>query len=384
MNNATVKVVLVEDNPTDARLLRGFLLKAGSILFDLVHLEQLSEAIEYLSLNSCDIILLDLSLPDSHGLDTLREMAAIAPDIPIVVMTGLDDEATAIAALREGAQDYLVKGEISRNWLIHAIQYAIERQQILERLHHLNEELVRSNKELLRSNEDLAQFAYVVSHDLQQPLQSILSCAQTFARAYQGQLDEKADQYLMYMVNASLHMGQLIYDLLAYCRISESGQLKQLVDCNQVLQVVLKNLQAAIAESSAIITIASLPTVTGDEAHLIQLFQNLISNALKYRRKEEPPNVRVLAEQQQDEWLFGIEDNGIGIESDQCDRIFQIFQRLHSKQEYPGTGIGLAVCKKIVEFLGGRIWVDSKPGAGSTFYFTLPVIHDQVRLLPLG
>ncbi|HEY9669251.1 MAG TPA: CHASE3 domain-containing protein [Coleofasciculaceae cyanobacterium] len=233
-------------------------------------------------------------------------------------------------------------------------------------------ELKESTANLLRSNQELEQFAYVASHDLQEPLRAVNSYAQLLARKYQANLDAKADKYLGYIMEGATRMQQLINDLLAFSRVGTHGKPLELTDCEVVFSHVLDNLKIAIAENFALVTHNPLPRVIGDKIQLIQLFQNLIGNAIKFRG-EEHPQVHVSAKSQKNEWVFCVRDNGIGIETEYFDRIFTIFQRLHSRSEYPGTGIGLAVCKKIVERHRGRIWVESMPGQGTTFYFTIPL-----------
>ncbi|HEY9597526.1 MAG TPA: ATP-binding protein, partial [Cyanophyceae cyanobacterium] len=243
-------------------------------------------------------------------------------------------------------------------------------QELEVRVQERTAELTEANTNLLHSNRELEQFAYVASHDLQEPLRAANSYAQLLARKYEGNLDAKADKYLGYIREGATRMQQLINDLLELSRVGTRGKALTPTDCEPVLRQVLENLQVAIAENKAIITHDSLPMVMGDETQLIQLFQNLISNALKFRR-EESPQIHICAIQQNNEWVFSIRDNGIGIEAEYFDRIFLIFQRLHGRSEYPGTGIGLAVCKKIMDRHGGRIWVESVPGEGTGFYFSL-------------
>jgi len=229
--------------------------------------------------------------------------------------------------------------------------------------------------DLQRSNQELEQFAYVASHDLQEPLRAITSYTQLLAKRYQGQLDEKADKYIYYVVDGATRMQQLIQDLLAYSRVGKYELKQQPTDCNAVLQQVQKDLQAAIAESNAILTIDPLPTIFADTVQMMQLFQNLVGNALKYRG-DAPPMIRVSARQQSKAWVFSIQDNGIGIEPQYAERIFEIFQRLHTRREYQGTGLGLAICKKIVERHHGHLWVESQLGQGALFCFTLPALLD--------
>jgi PAS domain S-box-containing protein len=231
--------------------------------------------------------------------------------------------------------------------------------------------LQNQQQELARSNAELQQFAYVASHDLQEPLRMITSYLELLERKYKGQLDDKADKFIAYAVDGAIRMQVLINDLLSYSRVGSRGQDLELVDCEKILQNVLHNLQMSIEQSNAIITHTLLPQVNADPSQLTQLFQNLISNALKFRQ-EASPQIHITVQDTDNQWLFSVQDNGIGMEVQYLERIFIIFQRLHNKTEYPGTGIGLAVCKKIVEQHGGTLWVDSQPGRGSTFHFTLP------------
>ena len=239
-------------------------------------------------------------------------------------------------------------------------------------LERVNQQLQQLNQELIRSNHELEQFAYIASHDLREPLRMVTSFTQLLAKRYSGQLDSEADKIINFAVDGAKRMEVLIEGLLAYSRIGSQGKTFQSVDCGELLDRALSNLQLAIEETKTQIIRNPLPTVIGDATQLIQLFQNLLANAIKYHR-EEPPIIEIGAEAQQQEWLFWVKDNGIGIDPQYCDRIFQIFQRLHTRQEYPGTGIGLAICHKIVEHHGGRIWVESTVEQGATFYFTLPI-----------
>jgi signal transduction histidine kinase len=235
------------------------------------------------------------------------------------------------------------------------------------------EERERLLSDLSRSNRELEQFAYVASHDLQEPLRMVASYVQLLETRYKGRLDEKADTYIGFAVDGARRMQKLIQGLLEYSRITRKGAELRTVDVNQIVSQALANLSAAVKESRATITKDDLPTVLGDELQLVQLFQNLLANAIKYRKPDTPPLVLISSGRKNREWVFSVRDNGIGIESEHFDRIFLIFQRLHTREEYAGTGIGLSLCKRIVERHQGRIWVESKPGEGSTFFFTLPV-----------
>jgi signal transduction histidine kinase len=238
-------------------------------------------------------------------------------------------------------------------------------------LRKANEHMTRKAQELARSNAELEQFAYVASHDLQEPLRMVSSYTQLIVRRYGERLDSDGKEFMDFIVDGAARMKQLIEDLLAYSRVGTRGKELKATDCEVVLQKALTNLRATVEASSALVTHDPLPTIEADATQLVQLFQNLIGNAIKFRGTNAPC-VHVSAKEQDDAWLFGVEDNGIGIDPQYSERIFMVFQRLHNKAEYPGTGIGLAICKKVVDRHGGRIWVESKSDCGSNFYFTLP------------
>ncbi|MEH2313418.1 MAG: GAF domain-containing protein [Nostoc sp.] len=262
--------------------------------------------------------------------------------------------------------------------LANQIGIALSQAQLLE-------QETRQSQELTRSNADLEQFAYVASHDLQEPLRMVTSYLQLLEQRYKNRLDANADQFITYAVDGARRMQTLINDLLNYSRVSTRGQPFALVDCNVVLQGAIANLQLAIADTKAVVTYDSLPKVMADATQLTQVFQNLLANAIKFCQNQQP-QIHIGVKKRDanpdgedlnsipsaDEWLFWVSDNAIGFESQYAERIFIIFQRLHGRGKYPGTGIGLAICKKIIERHGGRIWVESKPDQGSTFYFTIP------------
>jgi len=251
-----------------------------------------------------------------------------------------------------------------------------ERRQTERQLRQAANQLARQTAELARSNAELERFAYIASHDLQEPLRMVASYTQLLARRYRGKLDADADEFIGYAVSGANRMQQLIRDLLEYSRVGTRGGAFAPVACNELVAQVLRDLAAAIEEAGATIEVGDLPTVTADRSQLRQLFQNLVENALKYR-SAAPPLVRIAAQREDDLWHFAVSDNGIGLAPEYAERIFVIFQRLHTQAEYPGTGIGLAICQRIVERHGGRIWVESALGAGATFHFTLPTREVQ-------
>ena len=269
----------------------------------------------------------------------------------------------------DGARDIVDLGED-----IGALRRRVVRE--LEALQEANQRLDEQALDLRRSNAELEQFAYVASHDLQEPLRKVASFTQLLQRRYGDQLDERADQYIEFAVDGAKRMQQLINDLLAFSRVGRLGAELEPVDMNAAARDALSNLQAAIEESGAEVEVGELPTVRGEPTLLSAVLQNLIGNAIKFRG-DEPPRVRVWAEPADDMWRFTVADNGIGIDPEYADRIFVIFQRLHPKEAYGGTGIGLAMCRKIVEFHGGRIELDTSVREGTTFRFTLPVNNES-------
>jgi light-regulated signal transduction histidine kinase (bacteriophytochrome) len=235
-------------------------------------------------------------------------------------------------------------------------------------------QLEKAASKLESSNQELQQFAYVVSHDLQEPLRMVSSYLALLERRYKDQLDSDADEFIDFAVDGAKRMSGMIDGLLQYSRVETQGAPFVETDLEAAFAEARSNLNLAMQESGAELDQGPLPTVAADASQMARLFQNLLGNALKFRR-EEPPRLRVEANQQEEEWVISVSDNGIGIAADETKRIFGMFQRLHTREEYPGTGIGLAVCKRIVERHGGRIWVESTEGEGSTFFFTLPVLQ---------
>jgi PAS domain S-box-containing protein len=234
-------------------------------------------------------------------------------------------------------------------------------------------ELKRTLETLQRSNKDLEQFAYVASHDLQEPLRMITSYLQLLDRRYKGKMDSAADEFIDFAVDGAGRMRRLIDALLVYSRVGRSGEPMEPVNCDVVLDKALENLRRVVHERDAVITHDGLPEVAAMESQLVQLLQNLISNAIKFCDKE-PPKIHVSVRQENGQWVFSVKDNGLGLDPQFAERIFGVFQRLHKRDAYPGTGVGLAICKRIVQRHGGRIWVESEQGEGATFLFTIPAV----------
>ena len=233
------------------------------------------------------------------------------------------------------------------------------------------ETLKKTMAELERSNKELEQFAYIASHDLQEPLRMVSSYLQLIAGRYKGRLDADADDFIHYAVEGANRMQTMINDLLAYSRVGTRGGPFEPADCNGILEQTLSNLKFPLEETGAVITHDPLPVVTADASQLVQVFQNLISNAIKFGG-EKTPEIHISADKKGGEWIFSVKDNGIGFDPKYADKIFDTFKRLHTAVKYPGSGIGLTICRKIIERHGGRIWAESEPGKGATFYFTIP------------
>jgi signal transduction histidine kinase len=358
-----VEVLLVEDDEDDYLITRDLLSDVEGVAYKVTWVTSYDQGLAEMKRSAHDIYLVDFRLGGSDGLELIREARAEKCEGPIILLTGQGDRQTDIKAMHAGASDFITKGRIDSSQLERSIRYAIEQ-------HRLRGELQRHSEALARSNAELQQFAYVASHDLQEPLRTISSYVQLLARRYKSQLDDDANEFIGFAVEGTRRMQNLINDLLSLSRVGSRGRDLAPTDCNEALKESLANLQAALQESGAEVTHDPLPTVLADKPQLTQLFQNLVGNALKFHAGEAP-KIHISCQPNGKECTIAVSDNGIGIDPRHADRIFQVFQRLHDREKYAGTGIGLAICKKIVERHGGRIWVESQPGEGATFLFNL-------------
>ena len=371
LHNVKEEILIVDDSPDNLRLLSTILTRAGYMVRKSLHGQM---ALTSVQADPPDLILLDIKMPEMSGFDICRclKVDKQSHDIPVIFISALNNLLDKVTAFEVGGVDYITKPFQAAEVLVR-----VETQLYLRRLQtqlvEQNVQLKQLNQELVRSNEELEQFASVVSHDLQQPLQSITSFAKILTLKFQEGLDADAQKYLDSIAKAGNRMQRLIHDLLAYAQAEQQDQEIESVDTNCLLDKVLANLQIAISEKNAIVTYDTLPTVLGSEVQLMQLFQNLLSNAIKFVPASVQPHITISATQQETAWQFSIHDNGIGIESQHLQRIFEVFQRLHGPQKYSGNGIGLATCQRIVENHGGRIWAQSQPEMGTIFYFTLPL-----------
>jgi signal transduction histidine kinase len=357
-----LRALVVEDEPADVELaLRALRLADLEVTEDVAQTVQ--EFTELVRRNSYDVVLADYKLPGWNGMESVDILRKEGLDIPVILVSGALGEQTAVDCIKQGAADYVLKDHLAR--LPGSVRRAMRETRLREDHRH-------SQADLARSNRDLEQFAYVASHDLQEPLRMVATYTQLLSERYRGKLDSDADKYIHYAVDGALRMQKLVEDLLAFSRVGRNALPHENTDCNLALQVALKNLEAAIQESGAVVERAQLPVLVVDSSQMVQLFQNLIGNAIKFRGSN-PPRIRVSAECLGKECVFSVSDNGIGIAAEDAESIFVVFRRLHNRADYPGNGIGLSICKKIVEQHGGRIWVESKVGHGSTFHFAIPV-----------
>jgi len=361
-------VLVVEDNPADAELVLLTLRKDGfEVSADVV--QSVEEFTSRMQTTNYDLILADYNLPQWRGMETLDILCRENLDVPLIVVTGYLGEETAVDCIKQGASDCVLKDHLAR--LPTCVCRALEEKRLRDQRRQGQEELAQKVAELARSNAELEQFAYVASHDLQEPLRMIANYTQLLAERYRGQLDEQADKYIAYSVDGAVRMQALIQDLLKFSRVGKAEIEPRTTDCRSVVEQALKNLQAAIVESSAVVSWPDLPVVMADAAQLTQVFQNLIANAIKFHGAETPV-IQIAAEKKDHEWVFAVSDNGIGIAAQSWQDIFVIFRRLHTRDEYAGNGIGLSICKKIIERHGGNIWIEAQATPGCCFKFTLP------------
>lgn len=357
-------ILLVDDRRENLLALESILKDLGH---DLVMADSGEEALLRVLEQDFALILLDVRMPGMDGFETAtyirqRERSRYTPIMFITASTTQAEE-WAFKGYQHGAVDYILK-PVSPQVLRAKVSVFIE-------LFHKTEQLKRQADELKRSNAELEQFAYVASHDLREPLRTIAGFVQLLQQRYRGRLDPEADKYIGHVMQGVSRMQSLISDLLEFSRAGKRQAPLEAIEAAPILEQAIENLAGVIKESRAEIRHGPMPRVPADPVQLSQVFQNLIANAIKFRG-DQPPVVEVGAELKGEEWVFFVRDNGIGIDPQDHGRIFEVFKRLHARERYPGTGVGLAICKKVIEGHGGRIWVESEAGRGSTFYFTLP------------
>jgi signal transduction histidine kinase len=386
-----ISVLLVDDEPRNLLALEAVL---SDLEVDLVSVQSGEAALRHLLENEVALILLDVRMPGIDGFETARliRQRDKTQHLPIIFLTAIDrDEIDVFRAYEIGAVDYIfkpVQPEILRSKVRVFIELFRKNDEIrmqAEQIRRSYEEL----RELTRSNTELEQFAYVASHDLQEPLRTVISYVQLLERRYKGQLDAEAEEFIEHAVQAARRMQRLIRDLLQYSRITTNAREFSIVDLEALAREVVADLGVNIERVNGTVEVGELPTIEAEPTQMAQLLLNLISNALKYHRPGVPPRVRLRGEKlahgsaapgtlSGETCELSVEDNGIGFDEKHLDRIFKIFQRLHAQHEYEGTGIGLAICHKIVQRHGGSISARSQPGEGSTFRVLLPVRQPDV------
>jgi signal transduction histidine kinase len=383
-----VRILLVEDNPGDVLLMEETLGDAEGG-FAMESVERLAPALERLRAGGIEVVLLDLTLPDSVGVNTFTAVQAHAPEVPIIVLTGLSDELLAVSTVRDGAQDYLVKGQVDGNMLRRTIRYAIERHQArralevseqrlkaaVEQIQLLNEDLERRvaerTSELANANKELEAFTYSVSHDLRAPLRHVSGFAQMLAEEMGSHLSPASRDYVERIQQRAAQMGIMVDDLLNLARLGRQPLNPRLTALTELVGAVRADLESESAGRRIEWRIGALPSVACDPGLMRVVFTNLLSNAVKYTRPRELAVIEVGQMTSAGEHAFVVKDNGVGFDMKYAARLFGAFQRLHRADEFEGTGVGLATVQRIIHRHGGRIWAQAVPEGGASFYFTL-------------
>lgn len=365
----TTRVLVIEDNPGDARLVQEAFAQEEGSKFQLEFVDRVTKGLERLGREGIDIIVTDLSLPDSHGLETLLSLRAAAPAMPIVVLTGTFEEAVGSEALRKGADDYLLKERLDGHVLCRSIRYAMERKRVQQDLIKTSMALAHTQAEL----EQLELFAHVATHDLREPLHKISLFTDLLRSKTAARLGPEEQNYMECILSASKRMSEMMEELRELSRLGSPTKAFEAVDLKSVAEAALVDLKQRLTDAKGTVDIGEIPPVYADRLQMRQVFQNLIGNALKFRKKNVPPTVTIRGRAAEEGFVeVSVEDNGIGFDEKYLDRIFKPFQRLQKASEYEGSGIGLAICQKIVSRHGGTITAHSRLGGGATFVLTLP------------
>ena len=400
-SNYSGKILIVDDNPDNLKVLYTYLKSAD---FEVLAADNGEAGIEVVKHSQPELILLDVMMPGMNGFEVCRCLKAnsATQHIPVIFLTALSETVDKLTGFQVGGVDYITQPveyeEVVARVRTHLIltrtrqklwqqnqrlQAEIDRRkQIESKLTHSRQLLQQNNDsleqtvanrtaELATSNKDLEHFAYIASHDLRQPIRKIRMCTEYLAEDYQHCFDEQAREYISYITKSTDRMYLLIDDLLSYSRIAKQERNFVPLELESVVRDTLEDLSISIEEKQATVNYQNLPTIVANPREIGQLFQNLISNSLKFA-SDRSLEITIAAVEKEDQWLISVKDNGIGIEPQFSNKIFQMFQRLHRNCEYEGTGIGLAICQKVVNSYGGKIWVESQLNEGATFYFTLP------------
>ncbi|PYP15746.1 MAG: hybrid sensor histidine kinase/response regulator [Gemmatimonadetes bacterium] len=389
MSDSPIKILLVEDNPGDTRLIREALADGLRNAYEVEDIDRLGAALERIERGGIDVVLLDLTLPDSRGIETFAAVYARASEIPIIVLTGLGDELLAARTVHGGAQDYLVKGQADANLLARSIRYAIERhhvrrelraseqqlKSVLAEIRSLNEDLERRvaerTGELAAANRDLEAFTYSVSHDLRAPLRQVDGFVQILVEELGDTLEPAPRHHLDRIKHGAHHMGRLVDDLLHLAQLGRQDLRPQATRLDQVVKAVVADLATELAGRRVEWRLGALPTVACDPGLIRVVYTNLLSNAVKYSRPRAHAVIDIGETTRDGTPVLFVKDNGVGFDMKYSDKLFGVFQRLHRSEDFDGTGVGLATVQRIVHKHGGRIWAEAEPDRGATFYFTL-------------
>jgi len=358
----TLNVLIIDDTQSDHHICVEHL-GGESEHYHFLHAYSGADGLQLYKNHAIDCILLDYNLPDMNGLEVLEKLSGVEKIVPVIMMTGEGNEIIAVTAMKLGSQDYIPKKAVTTSALRRAIEHTAKHTGLLKKIEQYRVDLERSNR-------DLEQFANIVAHDLKSPLRAITQHLTLIKNKCAEALDEKSQHSLEFAVDGAERMNALIDALFTYAKLGFGEPDFGTVDIQAVMENVQRDLCVAIEETGARITSDAMPHVNGNALLLSQLLQNLIGNAIKYCKNT--PYIHASAVQEDDYWRISVRDNGIGIPPMQHQKIFAIFRRLHQQEEYPGIGLGLAVCERIIKQHGGRIWVESEPGEGSIFHFTLP------------
>jgi len=367
VNKTALRVLLVEDNAADLDLILNELRRSFDLTSDVVQTAE--EFRQRVKTMDPDVVLADYNLGQWRGTEALAILHEEGLDIPLILVSGVLGDVVAVDCIKIGITDYVLKDSLGR--LPVAVRAALKDKKLRQERRQAQEELGQKVEELSRSNRDLEQFAYVASHHLQEPLRVVTANTHLLAQRYRGRLDEQANNYIDQALDGVRRMHGLIQDLLAFSRYAWQEAGPRSTDCNEAVAQAMKNLPAAILESGATIKYEGLPRLMANGSQLRQVFQTLIENAIRFRSPEAPV-VEISAEKQGAEWMLSVADNGIGIPTEHAEEIFVIFHRLDASTKNPGNGIGLSICKKIIERHGGNIAAIPRAGGGTIFKFTLP------------